>query len=357
MEQNNLETNIPLRFHYFIWCFGLPVTCIRTIVAAVIQSLELEYLNVFVVMDYLINIVVLILGTVAFIGFFKWRKFALYTIIALYIFNLLSNIYVAIIYAIYLPEQLSTMIIPLLVTLVFAIIVPIYYIKRQSLFHTSSHTKNEAFDNGVKQSLQNDEIVSENTSKVLKIFKWDRWNKGIIALIIVMVFLVGMNAYQFINHSNEKNSYLETIADLKDRVSVRNRTLVEVREDQKSLLELSGFISSNIYNQEPVYINDSSLLLAYTTYDIGKIYEVNLKSIFNTSSTINIVTDNDNAAVTFSKDSFYSEIPLTIKLNRRGLTRVSIFQEADYTKLVKNDNGIVTLPLNKSMTLYILIGD
>ena len=154
----NSQLNTPLKFHKFFWYFLLPVRLIFTL-QQTIETFSGEFsFNWVYAIALSLYIITLSLVLACFIGFFTWKSYAWYSVIAYLSVSVLTNIYTVILCAYVLPDELGTAIAELMGALTFAVIVGIYYKKRKPLFFSALYQSSADASGSQKDS-------NDNTSK------------------------------------------------------------------------------------------------------------------------------------------------------------------------------------------------
>lgn len=137
MKQYYLKAETPLAFHKFLWYISLPIGFIVTIGKMINELSEMQYFNWVYAIDIGYFLIALSLMLACFIGFFGWKSYAWYSVM-IYLFTVgVYNIFVVVVYAMYIPDQIGTAIGQLLGALLYAIPVGIYYKKRRPLFFSN----------------------------------------------------------------------------------------------------------------------------------------------------------------------------------------------------------------------------
>lgn len=128
----NRET-APLTFHTFNRYVFLPLGILSTL-----GQMMMEYEDLtsggFYTIDLCYTVIALVLGIVSFYGFFGWMAYAWYAIMALRIINIVYAVFVLILWAIYLPTQVASLLGEVLGTVLVSVPICIYYAKRKPLF-------------------------------------------------------------------------------------------------------------------------------------------------------------------------------------------------------------------------------
>ena len=123
----------PLTFHTFNRYVFLPLGILSTL-----GQMMMEYESLtsggFYTIDLCYTIIVLVLGIASFYGFFGWMPYAWYSIMALRILNIVYAVFVLILWAIYLPTQVASLLGEVLGTVLASVPICIYYAKRKPLF-------------------------------------------------------------------------------------------------------------------------------------------------------------------------------------------------------------------------------
>lgn len=124
----------PLSFHSFIRYFSLPLSVIY-IAADLVECLtNYTRFNWFDTYYIGYDVIFIILGVIIFIGFFRWKAYAWYCMMAILALNPLYLIGSSIICSVYQPSGLTKVLELLATRVIFSVLVGIYYIKRKPLF-------------------------------------------------------------------------------------------------------------------------------------------------------------------------------------------------------------------------------
>jgi Ca2+/H+ antiporter len=81
-----------------------------------------------------VSFLMLALMLVAFIGFFRWRYYAWLSLMIFFAVLVAFGVLCIAMFAVYIPEQIGMAIGQLIATLIYAVPIVIYYLKRRPLF-------------------------------------------------------------------------------------------------------------------------------------------------------------------------------------------------------------------------------
>lgn len=135
MKQYQSRLDAPLKFHKFYWYIYLPIQFLR--VLGMLFSTDLQMKGTFswiYGIDSVFFIASLGLILACFIGFFRWKPYAWYSMMILLSVSLGYAWYTIFLYAALFPELVSTAIGQMIGVSIHSVLVGIYYIKRRPLF-------------------------------------------------------------------------------------------------------------------------------------------------------------------------------------------------------------------------------
>ncbi len=138
MQQYHSKAGTPLKFHNFFRYILLPLNFIST---AITMYQEFSVMTQFTwpyAVDGFFFAVSLILMLSCVVGFFGWKPYSWYSVMAFLGILVVSGICNAAIYAAYVPEELSNSVGQLLVAILEAALIGIYYYKRRPLFFSDA---------------------------------------------------------------------------------------------------------------------------------------------------------------------------------------------------------------------------
>ena len=133
---NKEET--PLAFHMFFRYVSLPIGFLVTAGSMISEISKIEYFHWLFAVDIGYDIILLALMLVCFIGFFGWKAYAWYGVIAYLCSGVLYSVIIVISYMFYIPDQIGTAVGRFLSFLIYAVLLGIYYRKRKPLFFTDT---------------------------------------------------------------------------------------------------------------------------------------------------------------------------------------------------------------------------
>ena len=134
MNRYYFEKNTPLAFHKFFWYVSMPLGIV-VLTARMIKTIsEMQFFSWFIAMDAVFCVVLLTLEVVCFIGFFNWKPYAWYSIMAMLCVNAVYQFFVIALYALYLPDEIGIGLGSFLGFAIYAALVGTYYSKRRPLF-------------------------------------------------------------------------------------------------------------------------------------------------------------------------------------------------------------------------------
>ena len=157
MEQYHSDAQTPLKFHKFFWYVLLPLNFFSTAVTLKQEfSVMTEFSWLFAV-DAFFFTVALGLMLACFVGFFGWKSYAWYSVMALLGTFVVSGICTVAIYAAYVPEELTYSFGQLVVAILEAVLIGKYYIKRRPLFFSDAQTTTGVSESVAAYYLDDDE--------------------------------------------------------------------------------------------------------------------------------------------------------------------------------------------------------
>ena len=135
MKKYNDRSETPLTFHKFFWWVVLPLSFLTgcTRMNSAVQDVNAGY-GAYATIDVLYYFAILGLIAACFIGFFQWKSYAWYCVILILSVNVVYGLYGVVLYAVTLPDWIVTPIAWLIISLIYAILIGIYYIRRRPLF-------------------------------------------------------------------------------------------------------------------------------------------------------------------------------------------------------------------------------
>ena len=134
MKQYYSKAEAPLLFHKFMHYFILPVGMLVTLAQLFYVIVDVSYFDLPYLIDIGYFVFYFVSVLVCFIGFFKWKPYAWYSLMVSLSLNLLYCLILIFMYAIYLPGNISTIANNLIYSLIYAGVVGTYYLKRKFLF-------------------------------------------------------------------------------------------------------------------------------------------------------------------------------------------------------------------------------
>lgn len=138
MEQYYLKSQTPLKFHKFFWYVLLPLNFISTAITFYQEfSVMTEFTWLYAV-DGVFFTLALFLMMACFIGFFGWKSYAWYSVMAFLGLLVVSGIGTVAVYAAYDPDQLPFAAGQLLAAILEAALIGKYYRKRRPLFFSGA---------------------------------------------------------------------------------------------------------------------------------------------------------------------------------------------------------------------------
>ena len=125
----------PLAFHKFFWWVALPLSFLTgcTGMNSAVQDVNAGY-GAYATINVLYYFVILGLIAACFIGFFQWKSYAWYCVILILSVNVVYGLCAVVLYAVMLPDWIANAIVWLIISLLYGILIGIYYIKRRPLF-------------------------------------------------------------------------------------------------------------------------------------------------------------------------------------------------------------------------------
>ena len=136
MQQYTRRDETPLKFHNFFRYITLPLGFFITLATIIDDYTSPASFNWLYMINLVFFISSLMLRLVCFIGFLKWKPYAWYSLMVYLCLDAFYRLYELILSYSY-RYQVSTALGNLLGTLLYAILVGLYYKKRKSLFFTS----------------------------------------------------------------------------------------------------------------------------------------------------------------------------------------------------------------------------
>ena len=138
MKQYYSRLEAPLAFHKFFWYVSLPIGFLVTLGNLVEEISGMVFFNWIYAIEIGFFLANLSLTLLCFVGFFKWKSYAWRSVMILLPTTVANNIFIVIVYALFLPSQIGTSIGRLVGVIIYAILVGIYYKKRRPLFFVRS---------------------------------------------------------------------------------------------------------------------------------------------------------------------------------------------------------------------------
>ncbi len=138
MKRYYSKYDAPLAFHKFFWYVSLPIGFLLVAARMIYKFSEIETFNWLYAVDIGYCIITLTLRFVCFVGFFRWKSYAWYSVIIYLCFEVLNSIFTFIDYALYTSDQIGTAVGQLLSFLIYSVLVSIYYVKRKPLFFANT---------------------------------------------------------------------------------------------------------------------------------------------------------------------------------------------------------------------------
>ena len=132
LEQYHSRENTPLKFHTFIRYIALPLGMLLDF-ASLVKILSFYDGSNVLIFDLLFSLSHLALLIATFVGFFSWKPYSWYTLMSAYGLALFYRLYAIILYVSY-DQEVGTLVGQLIGTIVWAVIIGIYYYKRKPLF-------------------------------------------------------------------------------------------------------------------------------------------------------------------------------------------------------------------------------
>ncbi|MGE4352847.1 MAG: zinc ribbon domain-containing protein [Oscillospiraceae bacterium] len=137
MKRYYRKEETPLKFHKFFW-FMIPIGILASIVKVASELNDVSNFHWFLTVNLACYIIDLALLAVGFTGFFRWRAYAWYAVMSYLYFGVVYNVFLVVIYAVYIPEQMAAAAGQLLGISLYSVLIGIYYLKRRPLFFEGS---------------------------------------------------------------------------------------------------------------------------------------------------------------------------------------------------------------------------
>lgn len=134
MQQYFTIEGTPLKYHKFFHYFSLPFTFFGNIVGLVMTAMEMGTFNWGYTIDFTYCFLIIVLTSLCFIGFFKWKPYAWYGVMLMQGLTLLYFLLLVFLAAFYSYGQLSDFIVCLIGSTIIDALICIYYYKRKPLF-------------------------------------------------------------------------------------------------------------------------------------------------------------------------------------------------------------------------------
>lgn len=162
MEQYYSKTGTPLKFHKFFWYVLLPLNFISTAITFYQEFSVMTEFSWLYAVDGVFFTLALLLMMACFIGFFGWKPYAWYSVMAFLGLLVVSGIGTVAVYAAYDPDQLPFAGGQLLAAILEAALIGKYYRKRRPLFFSGAQPAAAAPDTMDAYYLDDDEAVAED---------------------------------------------------------------------------------------------------------------------------------------------------------------------------------------------------
>lgn len=124
----------PLAFHSFIRYVSLPLGFLVTLGQMLLEFSGASAYNWLYSADLLASITTLALIATCFVGFRGWKSYAWYGMMIYLGFGVLYNVFVISVYSTYAPQMVDSAVSRCMGSLIYAILVGVYYYKRKPLF-------------------------------------------------------------------------------------------------------------------------------------------------------------------------------------------------------------------------------